>query len=105
MPTIDKTNYFARPKEARQSTEKRDLRQYFYHTRQWRRLRLSYLNDHPLCEMCLADDVITPAVDVHHKETFTGKGERWREWALNYHNLMAVCKRCHGKIHAEENDE
>lgn len=102
MPTIDKTNYFARPRERHTQTERHELRRYFYHTRQWRLLRASYLADHPLCERCLETDTITPAEDVHHRETFTDKGEDWRAWALDFRNLMSVCKRCHGIIHAQQ---
>ena len=55
---------------------------------------------HPLCEMCLAKGIVTPAIDVHHRDSFTNyEGLKRMEVALNPANLMALCKQCHSELH------
>ena len=73
----------------------------YYGTKVWRDLREQKLQEQPLCEICLRNDKITPATQVHHIVPF-GQGEdeqeRW-ELFLNYDNLMSICKHCHAIIH------
>jgi 5-methylcytosine-specific restriction protein A len=47
-----------------------------------------------LCEECEHDNRIKPADLVHHIIPLTDGGKR-----LDHDNLMAVCSRCHTKIH------
>ena len=86
------------------STKKQDRAKYYGNT-QWRNLRKIYQQSHPLCEMCLEEDIITPAHDIHHKlspfDPNISEMERWKR-LLDYGNLMALCKDCHGKLHANE---
>lgn len=99
MPTINKKtvllNKSERPKE----------RQRYYQSTQWKNLRKIYQQSHPLCEECLKHDIITPAHDIHHKlspfDPNIGEMERWKR-LLDYDNLMALCKDCHGKLHAND---
>ena len=75
-------------------------RQKVYNTRRWRNLRASYLMEHPLCEICKKNGVITPAVDVHHRDSFTNyTGLNMLDKAFDYDNLLSLCKKCHGNIH------
>lgn len=82
-----------------------------YGTRWWRLNRLAKLEEQPLCERCLAKEIITPATDVHHIVPFSRMGNAWREYAFDYSNLMSLCEKCHHEIHIElsasetENDE
>lgn len=93
MPTIYK------PKN-RRPTEKRQERQDIYQSETWRRLRNSYLMEHPLCEICQEKGIIEPAVDIHHKDSFLNyKGLQRLDRAYDYNNLQALCKRCHQEIH------
>ena len=45
---------------------------YLYQTKQWKALRLDYLQRNPLCVMCLEDGQITEAKVVDHIEPHRG---------------------------------
>lgn len=93
MPTLTKQS--KKPKE--RNTADRSI----YNSTQWKNLRASYFMEHPLCEMCLKEDKVTPAIDIHHIIPFLrGKTPlEQRDLAFNYNNLMALCKEHHQKIH------
>lgn len=92
MPTLNKKKYNA-PKQ-----NKRKERQEIYQTTRWRQLRLAKLLASPLCEVCLQQDKVTPAVDVHHIDSFMNyTGNKRLEKAYSFDNLMAICKECHQK--------
>ena len=57
-----------------------------------------YAAEHPLCEVCLAKGVYTPTEEIHHKLPLSQGGTHDRS------NLMALCKECHARIHAERGD-
>lgn len=57
--------------------------------RPWRRLRASYLAEHPLCEMCEREGAVTAAQELDHiKALVNGGTDDWN-------NLQALCKRHH----------
>ena len=66
--------------------------------RAWKRIRDSYAAEHPLCEVCLAKGAYTPTEEIHHKLPLSQGGTHDRG------NLMALCKECHARIHAERGD-
>ena len=72
-----------------------------YNSQAWQKLRNAYLLQHPLCEMCLDEDRVTAAEEVHHiKPILTGKDEyEMQTIALNPDNLKSLCSKCHHKIH------
>jgi 5-methylcytosine-specific restriction enzyme A len=74
--------------------------QQIYNSTTWKKLRLFYLKQHPLCEKCLPDK-LTPAVEVHHiREISKGKDiYEKQELALDINNLMSLCVPCHHKQH------
>ena len=75
-------------------------RQKVYNTRRWRKLRAAYLIEHPLCEICKKDGVLTPAIDVHHRDSFTNyDGLQMLDKAFDSDNLVALCKKCHATLH------
>lgn len=77
---------------------------YVYNTSYWRKLRVTYLAQHPLCELCQKNGKTTLAVAVHHKYEIS-KGvtvEQKKQIGFNYNNLMAVCENCHKQIHKEK---
>lgn len=75
-------------------------RQKVYNTRRWRKLRAAYLMEHPLCEICKKDGVITPAIDVHHRDSFANyDGLQMLNKAFDADNLVALCKICHANLH------
>ena len=63
--------------------------------RAWRSIRSSYISEHPLCEECLKVKRITKAEEVHHIKPLSEGGTNDKA------NLIALCKSCHSKTHAE----
>ena len=56
--------------------------------------------EQPLCEICLLNGVISPAEDVHHKDSFMNyEGLDKTQKAYDYNNLLSVCKKCHSYLH------
>lgn len=66
--------------------------------RAWKRTRDSYVQQHPLCELCQKDGRLTATEEVHHKVPLSEGGTHARD------NLIALCKPCHARIHAECGD-
>ena len=66
--------------------------------RRWARIRVAFLSANPLCELCVKDGRLTPAVLVHHKRKLNDGGTN--DWA----NLQALCQECHSRLHAEQGD-
>lgn len=63
----------------------------------WQKARASYLRRFPLCQMCDAQGITTPAVLVHHKTPIQEGGDR-----LNTNNLMSLCQKHHEQIHGKD---
>lgn len=78
------------------STSKWD---WFYSTRAWKRCRAGYLSQHPYCERCLREGIVTPAQHVHHKQYLTAESVNNPKIALNWDNLEALCIRHHNAEH------
>lgn len=94
MPTIVKQ------KKTVNTSIKRAERQAIYATKKWKKLRLVKLMQNPLCEKCLHKGIITPAVDVHHIDSFMNyEGVKRKEVAFNINNLESLCKECHQREH------
>ncbi len=53
----------------------------------WRKYRLQFLKNNPLCIMCLNEGVYTPATVVHHKKPH--KGDKTLFWLRSNHE--AIC--------------
>lgn len=58
----------------------------------------SYVKEHPFCELCFEKGILVPVDEVHHKLPLSEGGTHERS------NLVALCKSCHAKIHAERGD-
>ena len=59
--------------------------------RQWRNVRKAKLDQDPLCEDCLKNEISTPAKEVHHIRKIIHAPEL----RLEIDNLMSLCERCH----------
>lgn len=59
--------------------------------RTWRRVRLMYLAEYPLCADCEALGRAQAATEVHHRAKVADAPER----RLDPGNLMALCHECH----------
>jgi len=66
--------------------------------RAWKRIRDKYVLEHPLCEQCQEKGLLVPTEEVHHKVPLSEGGTHARS------NLIALCKSCHSRIHAERGD-
>lgn len=98
MPTIYK------PKKSRKRDEKNfhdAERRKVYNTERWRRLRAWKFACNPLCEMCLKDDKVVPAEDIHHVVSFMSTDDPAQRnfLAYDFDNLMSLCKQCHQAVH------
>jgi 5-methylcytosine-specific restriction protein A len=65
-----------------------------YKTARWARLRATKLAHDPLCERCLASDMVTEATVVHHGQG-GHKGDGQRFW--DYSILESLCKAHHDR--------
>ena len=63
--------------------------------RAWKRIRDSYIRQHPICEDCYAKGRITLAEEVHHIVPLGDGGTHEKS------NLVSLCRSCHLKRHAE----
>lgn len=97
MPTINRKQHYSKQIQYKHNN-KSDK---YYSSSLWTKLRNYYIVHHPLCEECLKNDKITPALHVHHITPFLrGKTNEERfELLLNENNLMSVCIDCHHKLH------
>lgn len=94
--------YLKKPQKINQGKSiKREERNEIYTSNRWKKLRKSYLQQHPLCELCKEEGKVVPAVDVHHIISFLSTNDYLKRLYLAYNpdNLMALCKICHQKIH------
>ena len=66
--------------------------------RAWHRIRTSYAKEHPFCELCMKDGILTPTDQVHHIRPLSEGGSHSRD------NLMALCTSCHSRVHAQRGD-
>ncbi len=94
MPTLSK------PSKQKSRTFNRADRQKVYQSAKWKQLRQAKLMADPLCEVCLVNGIIKPAIDVHHIDSFMNyTGSKRLQLAYDYGNLQSLCKECHAKLH------
>lgn len=75
----------------------------FYKSQTWMRCARGYRAAvGGLCERCRKNGLIVPAEEVHHKIHLTPENISRPEIALNWRNLIALCKDCHMKEHRKE---
>ena len=79
--------------------ENRPEQKKFYKSKKWRMLRQAYLDEHPVCERCMAVGRAAVAEHVHHKIELTEDNYKDPMIALNQDNLEALCFDCHYKEH------
>ena len=68
----------------------------FYLSTKWKTLRDVYIEQHPLCELCLSEGKESFSKDVHHIKPLSKGGDPLLE-----DNLIALCNNCHSSIHGE----
>lgn len=99
--------YLKKIVKTKQNSIKREERNEIYYSSRWRKLRLSHLLDHPLCELCQKEGKIVPAIDVHHIISFMSTNDPLKRLFLAYNpdNLMSLCKKCHQLLHNENKSQ
>ena len=86
--------YLKKPNKQPSRTFNREERQKIYQSTKWKELRL---------ELCLAKDIVKPAEDIHHIDSFMNyTGTKRLAKAFDFNNLMSICKECHAKEHHYE---
>lgn len=65
--------------------------------RTWQKVRNAYLRAHPLCEDCLAENIVEPAREVDHKVPLADGGAPY-----DWRNLRALCTPHHSKKTAKD---
>ncbi len=78
-----------------QSTTKRTIKQQFYDSTRWRKLRLIILRASPLCVRCHSIGLLVPAAVVDHCIGFSDKHDTL---ATDEDNLFPLCASCHNQI-------
>lgn len=94
MPTLNK-------KKKKSNNRNKQKRNESYNTNIWKKIRLNYIQKHPLCEICEYNGKVVPAEDVHHKDSpfhYISK-EKQYEKLTDIDNLISVCKQCHSFLH------
>lgn len=80
----------------------RTERQKFYHSKAWKECRETYIQEHSLCERCLANGLIVPAYIVHHRIWIDDVNFHDPSIVLNHSNLESLCFDCHNKEHFKQ---
>lgn len=74
--------------------------QSFYGTQVWKACRAAYRKQaRGLCELCLKEGRFTAGEIVHHKTPLTAETVNNPDIALNFDNLMLVCRDHHAQLH------
>lgn len=99
MPTINRKQI--RPKQVEYKHDDKSAE--YYNSSAWHSLRLDYYSKNPLCECCMAHDVVKSAEQVHHKLIWLSQPTEELRWQvfLDENNLMSVCSKCHSALHAK----
>lgn len=72
----------------------------FYKSQAWKNTSTQYRQSvGGLCERCKAKGLITPAEIVHHKIHITPHNILDESITLDWNNLEALCRECHGEEH------
>ena len=95
------SGYCDKHKQPASQTEKdrHDHDNKVYGNTAWRKLRRIKLNNNPLCEICLSNDIVVPATQVDHIIPVSKQSEL----QYVYENLQSLCETCHSKKTREEN--
>lgn len=64
----------------------------FYNSTEWRKRSHQYRSEHPLCEQCETENLITPATVTDHIIPINQGGNKFES-----SNLKALCAKCHNK--------
>lgn len=86
----------AKKENKRYETYDRDPRIRKRYGSTWKKVRASYVREHPYCELCLKGKRMVLVEEVHHKCPLSQGGTHDKA------NLMSLCQSCHARIHAKD---
>lgn len=89
------------PKEIKIPDTSTEERSKFYNSTQWKNTRNTYIQFHPVCELCQLRGIVTPAQEIHHAIKFHQQYNDSMRWKLltDNDNLIALCIDHHKIIH------
>lgn len=78
----------------------KDFAKQFYSSKAWKECREAYKKSVGYqCERCKAKGLLSPAEIVHHKIHINRHNIKNPKITLNFDNLEALCRACHGEEH------
>jgi len=94
MPYLEKPKKFKKVKSLAKHIN-------YYNCAAWTKLRLSYIVEFPLCQLCLYKGRTSPVEQVHHILPIHGSEDllEQRNRAYDPENLLSVCSECHVELH------
>lgn len=101
MPFI---NRLQKQKKTQNIKENKDERSKYYNTSLWKKIRKYQIENNPLCKICLDNNIITPATQVHHLVSFLSgytEDDKMKLFTAS-DNLISICAKCHGELHANK---
>lgn len=91
----------------RKAQEGRKVTNPFYHTTAWRKCRAQYIQENPLCELCLkegksvAGKVVDHIVPINPRDAYDTMHEMYGE-PLDPQNLQTLCEGHHAQKSGKE---
>jgi 5-methylcytosine-specific restriction protein A len=90
MPIIPKTTKYKWIREYKPRAYSMPAIAKLYNTTRWRKLRLLFIKENPVCAMCKKNNRLTAAKLVDHIKPVS-EGGSFTAWS----NLQALCDKCH----------
>jgi len=97
MPTINLNN----KRKYQPMTNNNKALHVWYNCARWRRLRKAKLRVNPLCELCLAKNIVRATEEVHHIKPIDINNPD-EEMIYDWGNLESLCKECHHIVHTTD---
>lgn len=78
-----------------------ECRSRMYNSPDYKRLRKSFIQYHPLCDVCLVENKVKETEHTHHIVRFMDQPTEVLKYALlvDEDNIMPLCENCHNKLH------
>jgi 5-methylcytosine-specific restriction protein A len=83
--------------ELKRETTQKWGKEPLYKTYKWRKLRNTFIAQHPLCVACELDGVVKPAYVVDHVQPISKGGA-----PFDYNNLQSLCEMHHNRKSSSE---
>lgn len=87
-----------------ESDERRKIRNRFYNSKTYQKVRLWKLHKNPICEICESVGRIRAVEEVHHWVSPFASGDEaeMKELGNDFNNLVSLCSKCHHELHTGE---